>query len=345
MLGTDNTTEHTTRHGGHVQFHLECGPRDGPLVMFVHGWPELSWSWRHQLPVFGALGFHAVAPDMRGYGRSSVYPRHADYAQQAVVADMIALQDTLGSERAVWVGHDWGSPTVWSLASHHPERCAAVASLCVPYRSIELGLEAVLARIDRALYPEATLPYGQWDYMRYYEESFDRATASMEANIANTVRAMFRAGDATRMGKPAGLAFVRASGGWFGGAGVAPELPRDDRVIDAHDESVYVSALTRSGFFGPNSYYMNHAANAAYAATAVAGGRLAMPALMLHARFDTVCETVESRLADPMREHCSDLSEGVIDSGHWMAQEKPREVNAALLRWLATHVPAAWPRP
>lgn len=344
VLEASVITEHTTRRGGHVQFHLECGPQDGPLVMFVHGWPELSWSWRHQLPVFAALGFRAVAPDMRGYGRSSTYARHADYAQEAVVADMIALQDALGRERAVWVGHDWGSPTVWGIASHHPERCAGVASLCVPYRSLELGLEAVLPLVDRTIYPEAKFPFGQWDYMRYYEESFDKATASMEANVVNTVRALFRSGDPARLAKPAGTAFTRSAGGWFGGAGVAPELPRDERVINAHDESVYVSALSRSGFFGPDSYYMNHAANAAYAAAAVDAGRLTMPALMLHARFDAICETVQSRLAEPMRDYCSDLNEAVIDSGHWMAQERPREVNAALLRWLATCVPAAWPR-
>src|SRR5262245_25047782 len=103
-------TEHVARAGTHTTAYLAAGPVDGPLVIFTHGWPELAISWRHQLPVLAALGFRAVAPDMRGYGRSSVYSRHDDYAQQKVVADMIALIDHLGRERAVWVGHDWGSP-------------------------------------------------------------------------------------------------------------------------------------------------------------------------------------------------------------------------------------------
>ena len=114
-------TEHVAQSARHSTFYLACGPVDGPPMIFVHGWPELSSSWRHQLPCFGALGFRAIAPDMRGYGGSSVYPRHEDYALEHAVADMLELLQSLGRERAVWVGHDWGSPVVWSLASHHPE--------------------------------------------------------------------------------------------------------------------------------------------------------------------------------------------------------------------------------
>ena len=126
-------TEHVAASARHTTGYLACGPEDGPLLVFVHGWPELSISWRHQLPFFGALGFRAVAPDMRGYGRSSVYPRHEDYQLRESTADMIELLDSLGRERAVWIGHDWGSPVVWSLASQHPDRCHGVANLCVPY--------------------------------------------------------------------------------------------------------------------------------------------------------------------------------------------------------------------
>ena len=101
-------TEHTVKTDGHTSFYLAAGPEDGPLVIFVHGWPELSISWRHQLPALAALGFRALAPDMRGYGRSSVYPHHHDYAQDKIVGDMIGLLDALGADKAVWVGHDWG---------------------------------------------------------------------------------------------------------------------------------------------------------------------------------------------------------------------------------------------
>jgi len=81
-------TEHVVETDRHRTFYLACGAEDGPLIVFVHGWPELSVSWRHQLPCFASLGFRAIAPDMRGYGRSSVYARHEDYALEHSVADM-----------------------------------------------------------------------------------------------------------------------------------------------------------------------------------------------------------------------------------------------------------------
>ena len=111
-------------------------------------------------------------------------------------------------------------------------------------------------------------------------------------------------------------------------------------VLTEADEHAYAAALTRNGFFGPDSWYMNGEANMAYAARAEP--RLTMPALFLHAAYDTVCETLDSRLAEPMRVNCADLTEAVVESGHWMAQEKPVRVNAELAQWLATKLPGVW---
>ena len=330
----------TPRHRTH---YLAAGPADGPLLIFVHGWPELSRSWRHQLPVFAGLGFRAVAPDLRGYGQSSVYREHAAYAQSEVVADMLELLAGLGRERAVWIGHDWGSPTVWNLARLHPQRCVAVANLCVPYFVLENGLEAALALVDRALYPVAEYPYGQWDYMKFYQENFARATAVFEADAYRTVKLLFRKGDPADADKPAFTAAVRRQGGWFGPLDAAPDYPRDNDVVTEEDLQIYAEALRRNGFFGPDSYYMNHEANSAYVAGAPE--TLDLPVLFLHARNDFVCATVGTRLADPMRARCAALTEQVIDSGHWMAQERPAAVNAVLARWLANAVPTFWPTP
>ncbi|MCC6437807.1 MAG: alpha/beta hydrolase [Acidimicrobiales bacterium] len=342
MAGT-TVEEHWIRTDRHRTFYLAAGPEDGPLLIFVHGWPELSISWRHQLPVFAGLGFRAVAPDLRGYGRSSVYPRHEDYAQEHVVADMIDLLDGLGADRAVWVGHDWGSPVVWNIAAHHPDRCHAVANLCVPYATLDKGWEHTVALVDRSVYPTDQYPVGQWDYQLFYEESFERASAVFDADAYLTAKALFRKGNPKGLGKPSATAAVRAAGGWFGGADRAPDLPADRDVVTEEDLRCYAEALSRNSFFGPDSYYMNHPANEAYAATAADGGRLSMPVLFLHARYDYTCETINSRLAEPMRELCGDLTEAVLDTGHWMAQERPAEVNAELARWLATKVPSVWP--
>jgi pimeloyl-ACP methyl ester carboxylesterase len=336
------TTEHVARTARHRTFYLACGAETAPLIVFVHGWPELSISWRHQLPCFADLGFRAVAPDMRGYGRSSVYSRHEDYALTHIVRDMIELLDALGRDRAVWVGHDWGSPVVWSVASHHPERCLGVASLCVPYLAKGFARETLLPLVDRSLYPEAQYPAGQWEYQHFYEESFDEARATFEANVRNTVKALFRKGNPAGAGKPSGTALVRRDGGWFGGTGQAPDVPMDADVLTEEDLLKYVAALEANGFFGPDSWYMNARRNLEYAAGSRNGGVLPMPALFLHGRYDYTCETIESRLAEPMRRDCRNLTEVTVSSGHWMAQEKPVAVNAALARWLAVQFPELW---
>ena len=337
-------TEHVARTARHTSFYLACGPADGPLLIFVHGWPELSLSWRHQLPAFAALGFRCVAPDMRGYGRSSVYPTHADYALRHSVADMRDLLASLGRDQAIWIGHDWGAPVVWSLASHHPELCLGVANLCVPYIAEGFAPKNFLPLVDRATYPESDYPAGQWDYMFFYEENFSSARTAFEADIGATVKVLFRAGTEASIGKPSRTAAIRKSGGWFGPAGRAPEIPRDASVISEQDHAAYTAALTRTGFFGPDSWYMNHADNIAYAAEAPTAGKLALPVLFLHAAYDATCETMKSRLAEPMRRDCADLTEAVVRSGHWMAQEQPVAVNAAIAQWLVRKFPALWAR-
>jgi pimeloyl-ACP methyl ester carboxylesterase len=325
----------------HTSFYLSCGADEATPIIFVHGWPELSISWRHQLPVFAGLGFRAIAPDMRGYGRSGVYPRHEDYAQAEIVADMIELLDHLGAEKAVWVGHDWGAPVVWGIAQHHPDRCHAVASLCVPYIPDGFAPETIIPLANRTIYPEDRFPAAQWDYMMFYRENFAAACKGFDDNVHALVKLLFRAGGPDGKGKPAPTAFTRALGGWFGG-GPAPDVPRDPAVLTEEDEHHYTAALTRNGFFGPDSWYVNGPANMAFAQRAKANWRLAMPVLFLHAAYDYVCETLDSRLAEPMRAHCADLTEATVNSGHWMAQEQPVAVNAALVRWLAAKAPALW---
>jgi pimeloyl-ACP methyl ester carboxylesterase len=336
-------TEHVCETPRHTTFYLSCGAADAPPIIFVHGWPELSASWRHQLPCFASLGFRAIAPDMRGYGRSSVYARHEDYALEHAVADMLELLASLHRDKAVWIGHDWGAPVVWSIASHHPERCVAIANLCVPYFAKGFSPENLLPYVDRDIYPEATYPVGQWDYQYFYEENFAKAQQALEADVRATVKALFRKGNPNAKGKPARLAQIRKDGGWFGGTGRAPEVPLDTDVLTEADLDKYVAGLQAHGFFGPNSWYMNHQRNQQYAASSVNGGKLHLPVLFLHGEFDTTCETLVSCMAEPMRSDCERLREVVVPSGHWMAQERPVAVNAAIARWLACEVPDAWP--
>lgn len=314
---------------------IEAGPADGRLMIFIHGWPEIGLLWRAQIEHFAGAGWRCVAPDMRGYGGSSVPTTSGAYALRETVADMVELHDTLGGQSAVWVGHDWGSPVVWSIASHHPERCVAVANLCVPHIARDFALSNLLALVDRKLYPEPDYPVGQWDYWLLHREHFGRTVKVFEADVRATFSAAYRSGSPKGVGKPAMMASMRAKGGWFGPRLTAPEMPRDEGLMPQDMCDALVAAFERTGFGGADAWYLNDADNIAFAAEAPAFGRIDLPVLFLHAEWDTVCDTVHSRLADPMRGDCTDLTEVTIVGGHMLMLERPGEVNAALADWLA----------
>ena len=255
-------TEHRVSTPRHSTFYRACGPEDGPLVIMTHGWPELSISWRHQLVHLGKLGYRAVAPDMRGYGGSSVYATHDAYTQREIVKDMIELIDSLKSQKAVWIGHDWGSPVAWNMGLHHPDRVAAVASLCVPF-GFAGNPEHMEHSIDRTLYPKDEYPVGQWDCQMFYYENFAKAQAEMEQDPERVVKLLFRkeilaAGVSPQVPRPHGK--IR----WFAPLGGVPDMPLDTDVVTAADVTTYAKHLTDNGFFGPNSWYVNGADNQAY---------------------------------------------------------------------------------
>ena len=321
----------TARHRTH---YLETSPANGPLLVFVHGWPGLGLIWRRQLEHFAAAGWRCIAPDMRGYGGSSVPTRIADYAVRETVADLAELHDALGGAPALWVGHDWGCAPVWSMAALHPERCRGVVALCVPYLARGMTLQTLAATVDRARYPVDTHPVGQWDYWLYHREHAGAAAASLEADVGATIAALYRRTSPDVVGRPSAFADVRARGGFFGRQGRAPPMPRDETMLPRADHDAFVAAFNRTGFHGANAWYLNDAANAALAAEAPAFGRLDLPVLFVHAAWDTVCDTVHSALADPMREDCAALSEATIEAGHSVMLEAPDAVNDAIGSWM-----------
>jgi len=146
-------TEHTVKTARHTTGYLACGAETGPLLIFCHGWPALSLSWRDQLPTFASLGFRCVSPDMRGYGHSSTYTRFEDFAQEVIVQDMRELLAALGRERAVWIGHDSGSLVVWNMAAQHSDKTVGVASLTMPYFSQGFTLDTLVPLVDRKAGP------------------------------------------------------------------------------------------------------------------------------------------------------------------------------------------------
>ena len=324
---------HAAVTGGRISY-LDAGPSDGPLVVLVHGWPATALTWAPQLHELGMAGYRVIAPDMRGYGRSFVPPVPTAYALRHLVEDLRALLHHLDRRSAVWVGHDWGAAIVWALAAHHPEICDAVAGLVVPYRTLDRGLDTLVAYVDREVYPQDEFPFGQFDYMAYFEESFTAVTELFDSAPDRVVRALYRPGDPSIAGGRSPRSTVRRDGGWFGGARVLPEVARDPHILDDEVYDDVVDTLESNGFSGPNSYYLNHADNRRYSEDSVDAGLLRMPTLFVEARYEPTADTVRTRLAEPMRAFCTNLTEVSVPSGHWVGLEKPAEVNAALLHWL-----------
>ncbi|MCU1684049.1 MAG: uncharacterized protein JWQ81_4788 [Amycolatopsis sp.] len=324
----------TAGPAGRISY-LAAGPVDGPLIVFVHGWPAIAETWRPQLEAFAARGYRVVAPDMRGYGHSAIPADPAEYAQRHLVDDMLALLAHLGRNTAIWVGHDWGCGATWGLAAHHPEVCRAVVSLCIPYRSLERGPSAALPYVNRDVYPADEYPDAQFDYMTYYERHPEQVTSLFDAAPGRVARAFYRSGKPGAYGKPHLTAQLTRDGGWFGGASVVPDLLRDEDVLDETLYEALRKSFERNGFTGPTAYYLNHSANRAYSDSSIDNGHLHMPVLFIGARYDYVADTVQSALVRPMREYCHRLTEKAIDAGHWVGLEKPAEVNAAIVNWLA----------
>lgn len=339
-------SRHSFTANGKTTSYLASGPEDGPLLILAHGWPELASTWKPQISYFSSLGFRCIAPDLLGYGHSSA-PRSIDsYSLRSLVADQLALLAHVNQPAAIWIGHDWGSGVVWALAAHHPERCLAVINLCIPYRTIELGLEHLVSLVNREVYPEDKFPLGQWEYMRYYELEPEKATKSFDDNAARFFKLIYNRANPAAYGKPARTATVIQDGGWFGGSNAElPDVPLSRTVLDEELYEELLDSQRRNGFFGANAYYLNHPANAVYAAESEKGRILNMPVLFIDAKYDSVCPTTGegTKLANPMREYCTDLTEVTIEASHWVGLEKPEEVNHAVAKFLEVKLPKVWP--
>ena len=335
-------TEHVVKSDRTTTHYLQAGPEDGPVVMLVHGYPDLATSWRHQMHLLASMGFRAVAPHMRGYAGSSAPANVEAYAVEESVADLLELLEEIGADKAVWVGHDCGAAAVWGLASHHPDKCLAVATLCVPYLPQGFTLDVVGALANKDIYPADRFPYGQWGYWAYQVFHAAESDAQLDSDVESAVRMIFQRTNPASFGTNVGGDAIAAPRGWTPVLDYMKTQPISSTVLSEEDYHAYVASARRNGFGPINNYYRNGERNAAYAATTVNGGRIDLPVLFIHARYDRSCQTIGSDLAEPMRAHCADLVEAEVEAGHWVQQEKPMDVNAALVEWLATRVPATF---
>jgi pimeloyl-ACP methyl ester carboxylesterase len=300
----------------------------GPLVVLCHGFPESWYSWRHQLPALAAAGFHAVAPDMRGYGRTDSPEAIDQYTLLHLVGDMVGLLDALGAESAVIVGHDWGAPVAWHAALLRPDRFRAVIGLSVPYRP------------RGTIRPTTVMP--QTDDTMFYQLYFQTpgvAEAELQHDVRSTMRCLLysASGDAPHgdalIGHRDTVGMVPRRGGFLSRSMEPPSLPA---WLTEDDIEFFAREFTRTGFRGGLHWYRNIDRNWELLAP-FAGARVLVPALYIAGDRDLV---VAFRGMDQLIENLPTfvphLRKTVMlpGCGHWTQQERPEDVNAALLDFL-----------
>jgi pimeloyl-ACP methyl ester carboxylesterase len=311
--------KHTFVDSNGIRMHVhEAG--EGYPVVLCHGFPEIWYSWRHQLKALAAAGFRAIAPDQRGYGETSRPDPIEAYTLRNLVADLTGMLDRLGIEKCAIVGHDWGGIVAWGAAMIAPGRFEKVAGLNTPFIPRPPMAPTQLFRAMAA---------GKFHYILYFQEP-GVAEAELEADVPRTLRGFYQ--DLAELNLGSG---ANDPPGVLGPAGGGildrlPDRPHGNFMTDA-DFDVFVKAFERSGFRGPINWYRNFDRN--WEESADLEYKVYQPALMICAEKDPV---LPPWMAAGMKNSVPNLTKTITikDCGHWTQQEKPVEVNQALIEFL-----------
>jgi pimeloyl-ACP methyl ester carboxylesterase len=303
--------------------YYEAGPRQGVPIVLCHGFPELAFSWRHQIKALAEAGRWVIAPDQRGYGLSGRPEAVTDYDIEHLTGDLAGLLDHLGVEKAVFCGHDWGGIVVWQMPLWRPERTAGVIGLNTPFYPRSPADPIAIMR-NR---------FGPDMYIVWFQAPGD-ADAVLAKDVDKTMRLFLQ--------KPRALsdAATRPEGGSafaFKDLLLTAPRPGDEALILTPAElEVFVSSFQRTGFTGGVNWYRNFTRN--WERSEPLPQRIdGIPCLMITAELDAV---LPPSAAEPMPQFISDLEiRHVEGSGHWTQQERPAEVNRFILDWLDRRFP------
>ncbi len=278
----------------------------GKPVVLCHGWPELAFSWRYQIPALAAAGYHVIAPNQRGFGNSSHPGKVTDYDIEHLSGDLAALLDHYGYEDAVFVGHDWGAMVVWGLTLLHPNRVNKVINLSLPYQ--ERGEKPWIAFMEEIL--------GGDDYFVHFNRQPGVADAILEENTFRFLRNLYRKNEPPGEPEP-GMVMINLA---------RAETPRGDPLMSDSELAVFVSAFETSGFTGSINWYRNLDRN--WHILAEANPIIQQPALMIYGDRDMIPKS------EKLTEFVPAVEVVNLDCGHWIQQEKPEETTRAILKWL-----------
>jgi pimeloyl-ACP methyl ester carboxylesterase len=288
----------------------------GPAIILLHGFPELAFSWRHQLPALAAAGYHAIAPDLRGYGQTDCPARVEDYRIQQLVADICGLLDSLELRQATFVGHDWGALLLWYMSLTCPERIERQVILNIPFhaRPPTDPIELMRARL------------GDDFYIVNFQDS-DEADRDFAADPVHFFNMMMRKRQITRaryelLPPEKKVLDLRAT--------MARKHSGGTALLSKEERDYFASAYAKSGFSGPINWYRNWSDN--WASLEGVQQIVRVPTLFIGAANDVI---IAPGHIESMKKHVVDLEVHMLeDCGHWSQQEKPDEVNALILDWL-----------
>ena len=293
----------------------------GPLVLLCHGFPESWYSWRHQLQALAEAGFHAVAPDMRGYGGSDAPAAIDQYTMLHLVGDMVGLLDALGADRAVIAGHDWGGPVAWHTALLRPDRIRGVVGLSVPFRPRgPVRPSSVMPRTDAA------------QFYQLYFQAPGVAEAELERDPRDSLRTILCSGFGDDAPSDA-IAMIPRDGGLLTRMARVADLPP---WLTEADLDHFGAEFTRTGFRGGLNWYRNIDRNWELLAP-FAGAKVIVPALYIAGDRDLVVRFPGmDQLLPNLSRFVPQLRRTIMLPGcsHWTQQERAAEVNAAMIDFI-----------
>ncbi len=295
----------------------------GPAVLLAHGFPELAYSWRHQIQPLAAAGYRVIVPDQRGYGGSSRPDEITDYDITHLTDDLAGILDALGEKDAVIVGHDWGSFVASHFAQLKPEYTNALVNMSVPH--IPRGPVSVVEGL-RAVFGD-----DNFFYILYFQE----VGPADEELARDPRRTMTRTLCGASM-KEGGRSMMDPTGMKKDGRGFVDRLPPEPDELPAWitqaEVDHYVNEFTRTGFTGGINWYRNFHRNWELTPQ-LDGVKVEVPSLFIGGKQDpVVIMSPPGAGHHALSDHRGDVL--VDNAGHWVQQEKPDEVNAALIGFL-----------
>ena len=300
---------------------------DGPLVLMVHGWPELWYSWRHQMRTLADAGYRVAAPDVRGYGGSDKPPAVADYRMSLITADMAGLVETLSDDgTAVIVGHDWGAPIAWTTTLLYPDQIRAVIALSVPWGGRG---EIPPLQLWKQLYTDR----GRFFYQVYFQQP-GVAEAELEADMRGTLRKIYFAGSGEGIGNlPEEATHKGVDDTYLKGLPDPDSLPT---WLSEADLDYFVAAFESSGMRGPLNRYRCQDMDWEELPQ-LSDMKIAQPACFIAGTKEPVLSFVpDVDMVENMRKRVPNLQQVrlIEGGGHWIQQEYPQEVSTAMLEFL-----------